>query len=69
MSADRGKYVTLTNGKFFTIRFDKEPEDKEVHIYQVYDEDQDVYCMSIRPETLVELIYQLEELVSGPGEW
>jgi hypothetical protein len=25
--------------------------------------------MSIRPETLVDLIYQLEELVSGPGEW
>lgn len=66
--SEKGKYITLSNGQFFTIRFDKEPEDREIHIYQVYGEDQEVYCMSMRPETLVELIYQLEDLVSGPSE-
>lgn len=64
MSKD--KYITLSNGSFFTVRFEKEVDDTDVHLYQTYGEDQSVYCMTLKPEQLVELIYQLEDMVDTP---
>jgi hypothetical protein len=63
MSEELGKSITLSNGVFFAIRFEKDPDEKEVHIYQVYGGDQDIYCMSIKPEQLAEFIYQLTDMV------
>jgi len=63
MSENKGKAISLSNGSFFAIRFEKEADESEIHIYQMYGGDQDVYCMSLRPETLVEFIYQLEDMV------
>lgn len=56
--------VTMTNGKFFTIRFDKEEGNDFVDVYQVFDEDNEIYLMSMAKEHLVEMIYQFENMLN-----
>lgn len=57
--------VTMTNGKFFTLRFDKEEGNEFVDVYQVFDEDNEIYVMSMAKEHLVEMIYQFENMLNG----
>ena len=57
--------VTMTNGKFFTLRFDKEEGKEFVDVYQVFDEDNEIYVMSMAKEHLVEMIYQFETMLNG----
>jgi hypothetical protein len=57
--------VTMTNGKFFTIRFEKDEDKDFVDVYQVFDEDNEIYLMSMAKEHLVEMIYQFETMLNG----
>ena len=56
--------ITMTNGTYFTIRFEKEEGRDVVDIYQVFDEDNEIYLMSMAKEHLVEMIYQFESMLN-----
>jgi hypothetical protein len=57
--------VTMTNNTFFTIRFEKEEGEDIVNVFQVFDEDNEIYLMSMAKEHLVEMIYQFETMLNG----
>jgi|DEB0MinimDraft_10_1074344.scaffolds.fasta_scaffold81175_2 hypothetical protein len=52
----------LTNEDFFTLRFETDQDDDCVHLLQEFG-DQEVYLMSLNKEALVELIYQLTNML------
>jgi len=52
----------LTNEDFFTLRFETDQDDDCVHQLQEFG-DQEVYLMSLNKEALVELIYQLTNML------
>lgn len=56
--------VSLTNGTFFTIRFEKQEGREVVDLFQVFDEDNEIYLMSMSKEHIVEVIYQLESMLN-----
>ena len=56
--------VTMTNGTFFTIRFEKQDGREVVDLFQVFDEDNEIYLMSMSKEHTVEVIYQLESMLN-----
>lgn len=57
--------VSMTNGTFFTIRFEKQEGREVVDLFQVFDEDNEIYLMSMSKEHIVEVIYQLETMLNG----
>jgi hypothetical protein len=56
--------VSMTNGTFFTIRFEKQEGREVVDLFQVFDEDNEIYLMSMSKEHIVEVIYQLESMLN-----
>ena len=56
--------VSMTNGTFFTIRFEKQEGREVVDLFQVFDEDNEIYLMSMSKEQIVEVIYQLESMLN-----
>jgi hypothetical protein len=56
--------VSMTNGTFFTIRFEKQEGREVVDLFQVFDEDNEIYLMSFSKEHIVEVIYQLESMLN-----
>jgi hypothetical protein len=56
--------VSMTNGTFFTIRFEKQDGREVVDLFQVFDEDNEIYLMSMSKEHIVEVIYQLESMLN-----
>lgn len=57
--------LNLGNGTFFQIRFEKDEEQNCIDIYQVFDEDTEIYVMSISHEDMVKILYQLEDMING----
>lgn len=57
--------ITISNGTYFTMRFEKEDGRELVDVYQMFDEDNEIYLMSMRKEDIVDIIYQLEEMLNG----
>lgn len=57
--------ITISNGTYFTMRFEKEDGRDLVDVYQMFDEDNEIYLMSMRKEDIVDIIYQLEEMLNG----
>ena len=53
----------LTNEEFFTIRFQKTPGEIGVDLFQEFGE-QEVYLMTLDNESLVEILYQLENMLN-----
>ena len=56
--------VSMTNGTFFTIRFEKQDGREVVDLFQVFDEDNEIYLMSMSKEQIVEVIYQLKSMLN-----
>jgi len=52
----------ITNDEFFTIRFEKTPGEMGVDLFQEFGE-QEVYLMTFDKEAIVEILYQLENML------
>jgi aspartate/tyrosine/aromatic aminotransferase len=57
--------VTITNGMFFTIRFEQEEGSELVDVYQVFAKDTEIYLMSMTRENIVDIMYQFETMLNG----